>query len=238
MEDPNTTEPQANPLACPECNVEAGHLAGCSRLLPQSDNILNPQDIPATIESDGNPKASTETEEVQEPGQVGSTGESVTGSEGVLPQAKQEAHPNLNAGNPAPEGNNYNEKWKTAEERIVACEQYCSYLRQGRSKKFYPDADENTIKRYIETYPKEFRPEKIADAERKGLSALELSLMNASLGKIPNANATLLIWLSKNKLNWRDKVDHTSDGKALPTPIANGLATQDVSTDNSNTQTS
>jgi hypothetical protein len=88
MEDPNTTEPQANPLACPECNVEAGHLAGCSRLLPQSDNILNPQDIPATIESDGNPKASTETEEVQEPGQVGSTGESVTGSEGVLPQTQ------------------------------------------------------------------------------------------------------------------------------------------------------
>lgn len=125
-------------------------------------------------------------------------------------QPKQENYPNLNRGNNN-EDNKWAEKWKTAEERIVACEQYCAYLRQGRSKRYYPEADTKTILNYIEKYPEEFRAEKIADAERMGLAALEARIMAASVGKIPGANATLLIWLSKNKLGWRERVQVVDD---------------------------
>jgi hypothetical protein len=118
---------------------------------------------------------------------------------------KQEAHPNLNAGNNN-EDIKWAEKWKTPEERILACERYCEYVRRGRSKKYYPEADENTIRRYMEKYPEEFRAEKIRDAERAGFAYIESIGFKGMTGGIKGFNATTWIWITKNKLNWRDKV--------------------------------
>lgn len=122
-------------------------------------------------------------------------------------QPKQENYPNLNAGNNN-EDNKWAEKWKTPEERIIACEKYCEYLRRGRSKRYYPEADENTIKRYMEKYPEEFRPEKIKDAERAGLAYIENIGFKGMTGAIKGFNATTWIWITKNKMNWRDKVEY------------------------------
>ena len=109
------------------------------------------------------------------------------------------------------------EKWKTAEERILACEAYCKYLERGRSKMYYPEADENTIQRYIKKYPAEFRAEKIADAERRGLAYIESLGFQGVTGRIPGFNPTTWIFITKNKLGWRDKQDITTNDDKIST---------------------
>lgn len=111
---------------------------------------------------------------------------------------------------PAPVGNNYNKKWKTPEERKKACEAVCEHLAQGLSQDCFPDADWDTVERYIKDFPEDFPAEKIKEARRKGRMFWEGAGRDGAIGKIPNFNATSWIFNMKNryKEDWRDKHDH------------------------------
>jgi hypothetical protein len=110
----------------------------------------------------------------------------------------------------APEGNNYNMKWKTPEERKAACESVCKHLEQGLSQNCFPDADWDTVERYMKEFPQDFPSEKIKEARRKGRMLWEGMGRDGAFGKVPNFNATSWIFNMKNryKEDWRDKHEH------------------------------
>lgn len=174
----------------------------------KSDNIVNPQVIP--------------TPEVVIP-PVEVVKEVVKPKTQVIP--KQIDNPNLNAGNNSEE-NKWAQKWKTPEERKAACDEYCKYLSQGRTKEYFPSASPKTIKSYIEKYPEDFLPEKIEDAERAGLAKLEGAGVAGMYGKIPGFNVTAWIFIVKNKLKWTDRHDIGiggelgKDGKRQPIQLS------------------
>lgn len=128
-------------------------------------------------------------------------------------------------------------KWKTVEERVLACEAYCEYLRKGRSKRYYPPADENTINRYIKDFPEQFRPEKIVEAERAGLAYIESIGFKGAIGQLKGFNPAAWIFITKNKLGWRDKQDVTTNDKDLPTPILGGSYVHPNNSDEETTTT-
>ena len=132
---------------------------------------------------------------------------------------RQKDYPNLLA-----EGG-HNRKWKTPEERIAACKRYCEYLRRGFSKCYYPEAREDTIKRYMDVYPNEFVKEKIEDAERAGLGRIESIGFDGMMGKVPGFSASTWIFITKNKLKavYRDEVGiGGKDGQPLQLSVNAG----------------
>ena len=95
------------------------------------------------------------------------------------------------------------------------------------------DIDDDTI---VEWAKAKDKPE-FSAAIKKIKMLQRLRLQQRVLGKNQPTGA---IFLLKANHNFVDRVDITSEGKAMPTPIAGGLATaqNDVHTNNSNTKTS
>lgn len=116
----------------------------------------------------------------------------------------------------APKGNNYNKKWKTAEERKKACARFCEHLRKGLSWQHYPDADENTIYAYMKEFPDDFRTEDIKSAEREGLLLLEKAGVSGALGE-RKIDTKAWQFIMMNRANWSlsKKEDITSGGEKL-----------------------
>lgn len=118
----------------------------------------------------------------------------------------------------APKGNDYNVKWKTPEERKAVCKKYCKHLSQGLSEKSFPECDIKTIKRYVEDYPKDFPPDLIADAKRRGRLLWEKAGLDGMwMGNKFNDRVWSFNMKNRYKEDWRDSHDITSGGEKLDT---------------------
>lgn len=92
------------------------------------------------------------------------------------------------------------------------CEMVIEHMKQGLSIRSFcavVDIHEDTAYEWIKVHPdfseavKKGRQQQIAFFEKTGIAAAH--------GKIPNFNAAAYIWLSKNMIGWRDKVELSGD---------------------------
>lgn len=116
---------------------------------------------------------------------------------------------------PAPLGNTNNTKWKTSEERKAACERVCEHIMSGLSRDCFPDADWDTVERYIKEYPVDFPPEKIENAMRINRLFWEKTGVEGTLGKIQGFNATSYIFnmVNRFKEDWKNRNDTNIGGQ-------------------------
>ena len=119
----------------------------------------------------------------------------------------------------ATEGNVRALKWKTSKKRMVACREYCEYLKTGKPKEYYPKASPETIKSYQEKYPIEFDTDMIEEAEREGLSAIISVGYNGMLGKIPGFSSRTWEFIVQNMTHWKLRSDFTSKNDKMEAPI-------------------
>ena len=120
----------------------------------------------------------------------------------------------------APIGNNYNMKYKTPEERQALCKLVCDHLKEGYDQGTFKPCDWDTVERYIKDFPEDFPSEKVEQARRTGYLRLEKLGMLGMIGKLTGFNATVWIFMMKNKMGWRDKRDITSDGGKFDTGLS------------------
>lgn len=122
---------------------------------------------------------------------------------------------------PAPKGNNFNVKWKTAAERRAACDAVCEHLASGLSKATFPLADWDTIERYCHDFPEDFPAEKVAEALRMQRLEWERLGLKGVKGEIDGFNATAWIFNMKNR--FRDEWNDTTK-----TELSGGLKVEGV----------
>ena len=123
-----------------------------------------------------------------------------------------------------PEGNTNSMKYKTPEERRALFDAAVAHLEQGLDKQSFEPCAWATFERYCAEYPDEFDADRIAQAIRKGRQIIEKMLMSAAIGKTKGNPATL-IFLAKNKIGYRDRVQVMGDPDA-PLAIADLNAEQ------------
>lgn len=117
----------------------------------------------------------------------------------------------------APDGNNFNQKWKTPEERQEAFAAVCEHLEAGYSKKSFPLADWDTVESYCERFPEDFPPEKMHETMRRHLMTWEKIGIDGAKGKLDGFNAASWIFNMKNRFkdDWRDKQETEHSGNAI-----------------------
>jgi len=107
-------------------------------------------------------------------------------------------------------------KWKTPEARRAACESFCQHLRAGYSEMSWPEADEDTVYRYMKNYPDDFCPKEVNKARRESKKFWEGVGIAGTTGKLKGFNAMSWNFNMKNRLGWADKHEITGkDGKDL-----------------------
>lgn len=101
-------------------------------------------------------------------------------------------------------------KWPTPKERKAACNRFCEHIEQGFSIASWPEADDDTIRTYIEKFPEDFDAEMIETAKRECLKFWEEMGINGTRGKIPFFNCASWIFNMKNRAGWTDRqsIDH------------------------------
>lgn len=120
----------------------------------------------------------------------------------------------------APKGNNYTEKFKTPAERQRVFKSFCAHLADGYSPKtFHDGCVENTIIRMLETYPHEFDLDDILMAKAKGNFVWEEMGKRGTAGAIDGFNSSSWKMIMGNKLNWKEKVEQSSDPENPPEGI-------------------
>ncbi|MGR3220201.1 MAG: hypothetical protein ACUZ8H_10345 [Candidatus Anammoxibacter sp.] len=116
------------------------------------------------------------------------------------------------------------DKWPTPEDRKAACQRFCDHISAGYSIKSWPEADNETVKRYIDNFPEDFSYEQISEAHRTSLLFWEKLGVAGVTGKLKGFNAPTWIFNMKNRAGWRDAMDHTnSDGSLKPEPSTNNF---------------
>lgn len=120
-----------------------------------------------------------------------------------------------NNGVGAPEGNTNAMKYKTPEERRALCEKFCSYLKAGKPKNYFPDCDFDTIQRYMKDFPIDFPTEQIEAAEREGKQKLIEVGYAGMLGKVPGFREKTWQFIVQNMTDWRLRKDVTTDGEKI-----------------------
>ncbi len=115
------------------------------------------------------------------------------------------------------EDNEFNKKWKTPEERIEACKEFCDHLRKGLSWSCWPGASRVTIHSYMRKHPKEFPLDLIDSAEREGMLKLEKAGVEAATGhgKRIDTKAWQFIMMNRAKWTTAHQTDHTSNGETM-----------------------
>lgn len=120
----------------------------------------------------------------------------------------------------APKGSNNAEKFKTPAERQKVFKSFCAHLSEGYSPKtFHGGCVENTIIRMLETYPHEFDREEIALAKATGNFVWEQMGKLGTSGTIEGFNASSWKMIMGNKLNWKEKIEQSSDPENPPEGI-------------------
>lgn len=107
----------------------------------------------------------------------------------------------------APLNNKNGEKFDTDAKKIKLCEQLVEHLEKGLDQRNFPPCDWDTVERYCDLYPDFFDRMRINEAIRKGREFHEANLRNIATGKNVKGNASAAIFLAKNKLGMRDRVD-------------------------------
>lgn len=115
----------------------------------------------------------------------------------------------------APQDNQFALKYKTPEERKALCQSYIDYIKTGKSKEYFPECSIQTFQRYVKDFTEDFDTEKIEEAERIGMGKLEEVGFDGMMGKIHGFNVTAWIFITKNRLGWRDKHDVTSQDQKI-----------------------
>lgn len=124
----------------------------------------------------------------------------------------------------APLENTNSVKFKTAEQRAALFKAAVEHLEQGLDRESFEPCAWATFERYCADFPEEFDAERIAQARRKGRQLIEKMLMSNALGQTKGNPATL-IFLAKNKIGYRDRVQVMGDPDA-PLAIADLNAEQ------------
>jgi len=121
-----------------------------------------------------------------------------------------------------PVGNNKRMKWKTPEERLIACDLLCKELEQGLPKEYLDIADWQTVERYMRDFPVEFDTERIEAAIRHGIRKLvNLGYVGMS-GKVDGFVPRTWEFITQNMTHWKLRHDNTTNNKDLPAPILGG----------------
>ena len=108
-------------------------------------------------------------------------------------------------------------KWPTPEKRRAACEKFCEHIRAGYSKDSWPEADDETVKRYVRDFPEDFCPKKIKRAERESRLFWEKIGISGTVGKIKGFNAKSWEFNMQNRLGWSNKTDNRN--YEMPAPV-------------------
>lgn len=112
----------------------------------------------------------------------------------------------------APKGSMNREKYKTDEEKIALFNAVCEHLRNGYDQERFPECDWETVERYCEKYPEIFDKDEISKARRTGHHLIEKMLMASASGASKmKGNPASLIFMVKNKIGYRDKLQLTGD---------------------------
>ena len=106
-------------------------------------------------------------------------------------------------------------KWPTPEERQAACKSFCEHIEKGYSMKSWPDADKETVMRYVKDFPKDFDPEAIGMSKRKCLLFWEKMGIAGTSGKLKGFNARSWEVTMNNRAGWTTNVDLTSNGEKI-----------------------
>lgn len=115
----------------------------------------------------------------------------------------------------APQGNDFNLKWRTPEERKAACDRLCKHLAMGCSVYSWPEASKKTIDTYRLNYSDDFTSDKIENAEREARRNLELMGLQAIAGNIKFFKERTYALVMGNKYNYREKSDVTTDDEKV-----------------------
>lgn len=105
----------------------------------------------------------------------------------------------------APKENNNAMKYKTRESRRTICLCYCDHVSSGFSKSSFPLCDDDTIRRYRNSFPDDFPDDMIEEAFRKGRLLWEKVGISITLGSPARGSAGSWILQMKNRYGWRHR---------------------------------
>jgi hypothetical protein len=113
----------------------------------------------------------------------------------------------------APTGSKNAMKFCTPESRQELYEAAIAHLERGLDRSCFIPCDWQTLEKYMIDFPDTFDADKLAQASRKGRQVIENLIMSNAIGKT-KGNAATVIFIAKNKLGWRDKVQLSGDADA------------------------
>lgn len=124
----------------------------------------------------------------------------------------------------APDGSKNALKFRTDAEKKELFAKAVAHLEQGLDKQSFEPCAWVTFEKYCADFPEIFDADRIAQAARKGRQVIEKLLMSNALGQTKGNPATV-IFLAKNKIGYRDRVQLMGDPDA-PLAIADLNAEQ------------
>lgn len=104
-------------------------------------------------------------------------------------------------------GNRHAERYNTPELRADLKTKLVAHLLEGLDQKTFGPCDWDTVERYCREYPDEFPVIEINEALRIGKQWHEKNLRDIASGRNPDGNPAAAIFLAKNKLGMRDRID-------------------------------
>ena len=110
-------------------------------------------------------------------------------------------------------------KWPTPEARKAACDSFCEHIRSGYSKDSWPEADDETVKRYMRDFPEDFDQEKIKRAERESRLFWEKIGVSGTIGKLKGFNAKSWEFNMQNRLGWSNKTENKNTNESAPITV-------------------
>ncbi len=117
--------------------------------------------------------------------------------------------------------NDFAMKFKTPASRRKLCKDYIKHIESGLSDECFPECDPQTLKKYVELYPKDFDTDLMIKSRRMRRLFWEEMGLRGSNGKIKGFNAKSWEFNMKNRFKeWRDKheIEHSGEMtfKTLP----------------------